>query len=104
MHPATTSDIRRRKRSILHNDMRGAASETRDMMVLLISGQTQQGQRFARVMEGHTGPATVRVVSRASQMINAVRAQPPSLIILDLTTPCEITPAFVIATFFPITR
>ncbi len=73
-------------------------------MVLLISGQTQQGQRFARVLEGHAGDATVRVVSRASQLINAVRARPPQLTILDLTTPCEITPAFVIATFFPLAR
>jgi CheY-like chemotaxis protein len=71
-------------------------------MVLLISGQTQQGQRFTRVLEGHAGNTTVRVVSRAPQLINAVRAHPPDLIILDLTTPCEITPAFVITTFFPL--
>jgi len=73
-------------------------------MVLFMSGKPQVGQRLARVLGGDVTEVAIVTASRIVQAINALRARPPQLLILDMTAPCEIEPEFVIARFMPMAR
>src|SRR5579875_1528632 len=73
-------------------------------MLLFMSGKPQMGERLARALGRDVGQIAVVTASRVAQAVNAMRARPPELLILDMTAPCEIDPEFVIARFMPMAR
>jgi hypothetical protein len=73
-------------------------------MVLFMSGQPLTGERLARVLGSKSDGAGIVTASRLPQAMNVLRARPPQLLILDMTTPCEIDPEFIIARCMPMAR